>query len=487
MATTFTIVAVFMPVAFMGGMVGQVLLRVRHHGGGGGAGLAVRQLHARPDAVARAGSTPTSRRTAHEGRRRQRAAALQPLVRRPARQLRAAARLVAAATARPCSRVAVVAFLASFPDPRACWAATSCPTSTAASTRSPSRRRRGRRCGRRASARARWSQRLKTLPDVEYTYTTIGEAGTSYRPVTEGAIYVKLKPRHRQDLQPGAARGARSDRAGARPHLRAVRGGAVRPEADPDQRARTGDRRARPHLARADGGDVEDPGRRRHRDQPREVEARAAGATSTASAPAISGVPAATSSHRRCGAAVAGAGGDRRSRTRRATATTCACGCGPTSAASPTTCSSSTVPTDKDDDERRQDAGAAARAGDGASPGTGPSTDPPQATCVREVRVSANPDGRASAGAVDRHRAARGQLDAAARLRHRRGRRHRRAGDHVRQHVPGAVPGGHLHLPDPGLAVRLVHAAARHHAVAAAVARRRGGDAATSRATRSTS
>jgi hydrophobic/amphiphilic exporter-1 (mainly G- bacteria), HAE1 family len=36
-------------------------------------------------------------------------------------------------------------------------------------------------------------RRLKSLPDVEYTYTTIGEAGTQYRPVTEGSTYVKLK------------------------------------------------------------------------------------------------------------------------------------------------------------------------------------------------------------------------------------------------------------------------------------------------------
>src|SRR6186997_3191871 len=36
-------------------------------------------------------------------------------------------------------------------------------------------------------------RRLKSLPTVEYTYTTIGEAGSQYRPVTEGAIYVKLK------------------------------------------------------------------------------------------------------------------------------------------------------------------------------------------------------------------------------------------------------------------------------------------------------
>jgi hydrophobic/amphiphilic exporter-1 (mainly G- bacteria), HAE1 family len=36
--------------------------------------------------------------------------------------------------------------------------------------------------------------KLRELPGVEYTYTTIGEAGSQYRPVTEGAIYVKLKP-----------------------------------------------------------------------------------------------------------------------------------------------------------------------------------------------------------------------------------------------------------------------------------------------------
>jgi HAE1 family hydrophobic/amphiphilic exporter-1 len=36
--------------------------------------------------------------------------------------------------------------------------------------------------------------KLRELPAVEYTYTTIGEAGSQYRPVTEGAVYVKLKP-----------------------------------------------------------------------------------------------------------------------------------------------------------------------------------------------------------------------------------------------------------------------------------------------------
>jgi HAE1 family hydrophobic/amphiphilic exporter-1 len=36
-------------------------------------------------------------------------------------------------------------------------------------------------------------RRLKALPDVDYTYTTVGEAGTLFRPVTEGAMFVKLK------------------------------------------------------------------------------------------------------------------------------------------------------------------------------------------------------------------------------------------------------------------------------------------------------
>jgi HAE1 family hydrophobic/amphiphilic exporter-1 len=36
-------------------------------------------------------------------------------------------------------------------------------------------------------------RRLKAMPDVDYTYTTIGEAGFFYRPATEGQTYVKLR------------------------------------------------------------------------------------------------------------------------------------------------------------------------------------------------------------------------------------------------------------------------------------------------------
>ena len=38
-------------------------------------------------------------------------------------------------------------------------------------------------------------RRLQALPDVDYTYTAIGETGTVFRPVNEGTIYVKLKTR----------------------------------------------------------------------------------------------------------------------------------------------------------------------------------------------------------------------------------------------------------------------------------------------------
>ena len=51
MATTFTIVAVFVPGGVHGRHHRQVLLPVRHHRGGGGDGVALRVLHARPDAL----------------------------------------------------------------------------------------------------------------------------------------------------------------------------------------------------------------------------------------------------------------------------------------------------------------------------------------------------------------------------------------------------------------------------------------------------
>ncbi len=51
LATTLSIVAVFLPIGFMGGIIGKFFHEFRHHHRGGGDDLHVRQLHARPHAV----------------------------------------------------------------------------------------------------------------------------------------------------------------------------------------------------------------------------------------------------------------------------------------------------------------------------------------------------------------------------------------------------------------------------------------------------
>ncbi len=96
MATTFTIIAVFIPVAFMGGMVGQFFYEF-------GITVAAAVLVSLfvsftldPDAVV-ALVRPGRRRTSAARLRRPHAAGLQPPVRQPARLVRADARLVAAA------------------------------------------------------------------------------------------------------------------------------------------------------------------------------------------------------------------------------------------------------------------------------------------------------------------------------------------------------------------------------------------------------
>ena len=52
--------------------------------------------------------------------------------------------------------------------------------------------------------------RLRSLPDVEYTYTTLGEAGSSFRPVTEGSTFVKLKASRGQAFSEVLRRGRRA-------------------------------------------------------------------------------------------------------------------------------------------------------------------------------------------------------------------------------------------------------------------------------------
>ena len=118
--------------------------------------------------------------------------------------------------------------------------------------------------------------KLRELPAVEYTYTTIGEAGSQYRPVTEGAIYVKLKAhsggtfsevlraaREKVEQVPGLTFGLTEAGAfGQKPIQISVRG------TDIDEL----DRLSRELV----DGNAADPRRGRHREQPREIEAGAA-------------------------------------------------------------------------------------------------------------------------------------------------------------------------------------------------------------------
>ena len=160
MATTFTIVAVFIPVAFMGGMVGTVLLRVRHHRGRGRARVALRELHPRPDAVVALG------RPRHRAGPPRHAGSGSSSPASTTGSTRCTSATSACSTGRLHHRKTVAGrgrarLPRQLPDPRACWAATSCPTSTAASTRSPSRPRPGatlRETGERARAMVRAAQ-----------------------------------------------------------------------------------------------------------------------------------------------------------------------------------------------------------------------------------------------------------------------------------------------------------------------------------------
>ncbi len=191
MATTFTIVAVFIPVAFMGGMVGQFFYEF-------GITVAAAVLvslfvsFTLDPMLSSRWVDPAVEQDRHEGfvgrllaRFNHRFDELHTGYERILGWSLEHRKTVLA--------VAVVAFLASFPilgmlggdfmpdfnrgEYQVAFRAT--PGATLRET------------GERAREMVR---RLKTLPDVEYTYTTIGEAGTTYRPVTEGVTYVKLRP-----------------------------------------------------------------------------------------------------------------------------------------------------------------------------------------------------------------------------------------------------------------------------------------------------
>ena len=155
MATTFTIIAVFVPVAFMGGMVGRFFYEF-------GITVAAAVLASLfvsftlDPMLSSRWVRPRHREGLPPALRRPDAAAVQRVVRRPAREVRAAARLVAPPSAgRARASPPSPSSAASRSSPSS--AATSCPTSTAASTRCRSRRHPGRPSRRRASGRSRSS------------------------------------------------------------------------------------------------------------------------------------------------------------------------------------------------------------------------------------------------------------------------------------------------------------------------------------------
>ncbi len=137
MATTFTIIAVFVPVAFMGGMVGRIFYEFGITVAAAVARLPLRQLHPRPHALLALGGSRYRARLSPPLHRPD-AGAVQRVVRRSAR---------ASTRGFSTGRCDIGPSFCSWPPWRSSEAsrssessaATSCPTSTVASTRWPSR------------------------------------------------------------------------------------------------------------------------------------------------------------------------------------------------------------------------------------------------------------------------------------------------------------------------------------------------------------
>jgi hydrophobic/amphiphilic exporter-1 (mainly G- bacteria), HAE1 family len=191
MATTFTIVAVFVPVAFMGGLIGRFFYEF-------GITVAAAVLvslfvsFTLDPMLSSRWVDPDIEQDRHEGRLGR---ALQRFNRRfddlhvgyerlLAWSLRHRPAVLALAAAAFAAGLACIAlfiggdFMPDFNRGEYQIAFKATPGATLRET------------GERAREAVR---RLQGLPDVEYTYTTIGEAGSQYRPVTEGSIYVRLK------------------------------------------------------------------------------------------------------------------------------------------------------------------------------------------------------------------------------------------------------------------------------------------------------
>ena len=216
-----------------------------------------------------------------------------------------------------------------------------------------------------------------------------------------------------------------------------------------------------------------DPRHRRPRADARARPPRVPAASSTASAPPTSGSrprPSPGPSAR-----WSAARRSRPTRTRRARRSTCGSAC------------PLAMRRDVDADRRpapRRPAAATARRRSSRSPSSSRPSGPrrrrrsPAATSPARSLLTANLDGLPLGTAVQKIREAAAKIDDGARATGsyfpRRGRGH---GGDLRLHGRGAPPRGHLRLPDPRGAVRVVHRPALDHALAAALDRRHGGDA----------
>ena len=311
--------------------------------------------------------------------------------------------------------------------------------------------------------------RLRSVPDVEYTYTTIGEAGSSFRPVTEGSTYVKLKEsrgrsfsevlregRRAVEVVPGLTFGFTEAGAfGQKPIQISVRGPEVE-VLDRVSKEFVAEVRRVPGVADIESSlEKSKPELRIEIDRQRASDLGIPAATiATTLQAGVVGQVATTIEDSR---------GRQPQRARQAASRPKAVFRG----------SDDAVGADRQGRRlRRQDPEAAARgggraAGQRAVVDSAPGSRPGSAR-VREHRRAA------AAGSLQRDHGGRGGDRAAGGLRHRRRRRHRGARQHVHQHVRGADPRGDLHLPDSGVPVWILHASSRDHAVVAALARRRG-------------
>ena len=184
-ATTFSIIAVFVPVAFMGGVAGEWFRPFARHGGDLGAGEPVHLLHARPDAVGVLGRSAGPRAARAKRGIGKVLAKLQRVVRPPGRSLRQRHRLGAASPQ-----------VDGGDRGRAAWSARSCCRSTVGGSELPAEVRRRHDRDRRAHALERSLEyaKLKVEKAAELARTHARDQGHQQPASTPsgGRVYVDI-------------------------------------------------------------------------------------------------------------------------------------------------------------------------------------------------------------------------------------------------------------------------------------------------------